>query len=309
MIAKNILELIGRTPLMQATAFSQYMGLDTPLVVKIESQNPSGSVKARTALAMVEDAEAVGLLKEGATIIEPTSGNTGIGLAMVAAVKGYRLILTMPETMSMERRKLLAAYGAKLVLTPGEEGMNGAIAKAKEIHRATPGSYIPGQFDNPANPAVHERTTAQEIWVDMQGRISTFVAGVGTGGTVCGTGRRLKRLNPSIRVVAVEPAASPLLQGGEAAPHNIQGIGANFIPSNYDPEVIDEVISVTDEEACEAARIFARTEGVLVGISSGAALMAGVKLAKRETMIYPSIVVLLPDSGERYLSMELFNQD
>lgn len=309
MIAKNILELIGRTPLMQAEAFSRHMGLDTPLIVKLESLNPSGSVKARTALAMVEDAEAIGLLKKGATIIEPTSGNTGIGLAMVAAVKGYRLILTMPDTMSAERRSLLAAYGAELVLTPGAEGMNGAITKAEEIHRATPGSYIPSQFDNPANPAVHQRTTAQEIWRDTQGGVTAFVACVGTGGTVCGTGHRLKELNPAIHVVAVEPAASPLLQGGKAAPHGIQGIGANFIPANYDAAVIDEVMGVTDDEAYEAARIFARTEGVLVGISSGAALMAAVRWAKHQKAAYKNIVVLLPDSGERYLSVGLFDKE
>lgn len=305
-IANNLLELVGNTPLMQVSAFSKQMGLATPLWVKVESFNPSGSVKARAALAMVEAAEQAGLLKPGATIIEPTSGNTGIGLAMVATIKGYRLILTMPETMSIERRKLLAAYGAELVLTPGSEGMAGAIAKAEELHRTIPGSYIPGQFDNPANPAIHERTTAREIWADTDGRITAFVAGVGTGGTLCGTGRCLKQLNPAIRVVGVEPASSPVLQGGVAGPHGLQGIGANFVPANYDAEVVDEVMGVTDEEAFNAARTLAQTEGLLVGISSGAALAAAVRLSRSMTDA-TGIVVLLPDSGERYLSTGLFD--
>ena len=305
-IANNLLELVGNTPLMQVSAFSKQMGLASPLWVKVESFNPSGSVKARAALAMVEDAEQAGLLKPGATIIEPTSGNTGIGLAMVATIKGYRLILTMPETMSIERRKLLAAYGAELVLTPGSEGMAGAIEKAEELHRTIPGSYIPGQFDNPANPAIHERTTAREIWADTDGRITAFVAGVGTGGTLCGTGRCLKQLNPAIRVVGVEPASSPVLQGKAPAPHAIQGIGANFIPANYDAEVVDEVMGVTDEEAFNAARTLAQTEGLLVGISSGAALAAAVRLSRSMTDA-TGIVVLLPDSGERYLSTGLFD--
>lgn len=305
-IANNLLELVGNTPLMQVSAFSKRMGLASPLWVKVESFNPSGSVKARAALAMVEDAEQAGLLKPGATIIEPTSGNTGIGLAMVATIKGYRLILTMPETMSIERRKLLAAYGAELVLTPGSEGMAGAIAKAEELHRTIPGSYIPGQFDNPANPAIHERTTAREIWADTDGRITAFVAGVGTGGTLCGTGRCLKQLNPAIRVVGVEPASSPVLQGGVAGPHGLQGIGANFVPANYDAEVVDEVMGVTDEEAFNAARTLAQTEGLLVGISSGAALAAAVRLSRSMTDA-TGIVVLLPDSGERYLSTGLFD--
>lgn len=305
-IANNLLELVGNTPLMQVSAFSKQMELAAPLWVKVESFNPSGSVKARAALAMVEDAEQAGLLKPGATIIEPTSGNTGIGLAMVATIKGYRLILTMPETMSIERRKLLAAYGAELVLTPGSEGMAGAIAKAEELHRTIPGSYIPGQFDNPANPAIHERTTAHEIWADTDGRITAFVAGVGTGGTLCGTGRCLKQLNPAIRVVGVEPASSPVLQGGVAGPHGLQGIGANFVPANYDAEVVDEVMGVTDEEAFNAARTLAQTEGLLVGISSGAALAAAVRLSRSVTDA-TGIVVLLPDSGERYLSTGLFD--
>lgn len=305
-IANNLLELVGNTPLMQVSAFSKRMELAAPLWVKVESFNPSGSVKARAALAMVEDAEQAGLLKPGATIIEPTSGNTGIGLAMVATIKGYRLILTMPETMSIERRKLLAAYGAELVLTPGSEGMAGAIAKAEELHRTIPGSYIPGQFDNPANPAIHERTTAREIWADTDGRITAFVAGVGTGGTLCGTGRCLKQLNPAIRVVGVEPASSLVLQGGVAGPHGLQGIGANFVPANYDAKVVDEVMGVTDEEAFNAARTLAQTEGLLVGISSGAALAAAVRLSRSMTDA-TGIVVLLPDSGERYLSTGLFD--
>lgn len=305
-IANNLLELVGNTPLMQVSAFSKQMELATPLWVKIEAFNPSGSVKARAALAMVEDAEQAGLLKPGATIIEPTSGNTGIGLAMVATVKGYHLMLTMPETMSVERRNLLAAYGAELVLTPGAKGMAGAIAKAEELHRTIPGSYIPGQFDNPANPAIHERTTAREIWADTDGRITAFVAGVGTGGTLCGTGRCLKQLNPAIRVVGVEPASSPVLQGGVAGPHGLQGIGTNFVPANYDAEVVDEVMGVSDEEAFEAARTLARTEGLLVGISSGAALAAAVRLS-RSMKDATGIVVLLPDSGERYLSTGLFD--
>lgn len=305
-IANNLLELVGNTPLMQVSAFSKQMGLASPLWVKVESFNPSGSVKARAALAMVEDAEQAGLLKPGATIIEPTSGNTGIGLAMVATIKGYRLILTMPETMSIERRKLLAAYGAELVLTPGAKGMAGAIEKAEELHRTIPGSYIPGQFDNPANPAIHERTTAREIWADTDGRITAFVAGVGTGGTLCGTGRCLKQLNPAIRVVGVEPASSPVLQGGVAGPHGLQGIGANFVPANYDAKVVDEVMGVTDEEAFNAARTLAQTEGLLVGISSGAALAGAIRLSRSMTDA-TGIVVLLPDSGERYLSTGLFD--
>lgn len=305
-IANILLELVGNTPLMQVSAFSKRMGLATPLWVKVESFNPSGSVKARAALAMVEDAEQAGLLKPGATIIEPTSGNTGIGLAMVATIKGYRLILTMPETMSIERRKLLAAYGAELVLTPGTKGMAGAIEKAEELHQTIAGSFIPGQFDNPANPAIHERTTAREIWADTDGRITAFVAGVGTGGTLCGTGRCLKQLNPAIRVVGVEPASSPVLQGGVAGPHGLQGIGANFVPANYDAKVVDEVMGVSDEEAFNAARTLAQTEGLLVGISSGAALAAAVRLS-RSMKDATGIVVLLPDSGERYLSTGLFD--
>lgn len=308
-IATNLLELIGNTPLMQVSAFSKRMGLDTPLWVKIESFNPSGSVKARAAWAMVEDAEANGLLKPGATLIEPTSGNTGIGLAMVAAVKGYHLILTMPETMSVERRKLLTAYGAEVVLTSGSEGMAGAIAKAEELHRTIEGSYIPGQFDNPSNPAIHERTTARELWNDTDGRIHTFVAGVGTGGTLCGVGRYLKRMNPAVRVVGVEPAASPLLQGGCAGAHGLQGIGANFIPANYDAAVVDMVMGITEEEAFEAARLIASTEGLLVGISSGAALAAAVKLARELSNSGEGVVALLPDGGDRYLSTKLFDKE
>lgn len=308
-IATNLLELIGNTPLLQVSAFSRQMGLASPLWVKVELFNPSGSVKARAALAMVEDAEKADLLKPGATLIEPTSGNTGIGLAMVAAVKGYHLILTMPETMSVERRKLLAAYGAEVVLTPGSEGMAGAIAKAEELHRTIPGSYIPGQFDNPSNPAVHEKSTAREVWADTDGRITAFVAGVGTGGTVCGVGRCLKSLNQAIQVVAVEPAASPLLQGGVAGPHGLQGIGANFIPANYDAKVVDRVMGITEEEAYQAARLLAATEGLLVGITSGASLAAAVKLARECPELADGIVALLPDGGERYLSTKLFDAE
>lgn len=302
-IAKNQIDLIGHTPLVELTNFSKQMGLTTPLVAKIEAFNPSGSVKARAALSMVEAAEKAGLLQPGATLIEPTSGNTGIGLAMVATIKGYHLILTMPDTMSVERRKLLAAYGAEVVLTPGAEGMTGAIAKAEALHAEIEGSFIPGQFANPANSAVHEQTTAEEIWNDTDGQVAAFVAGVGTGGTLCGTARRLKQHNSALHILAVEPAASPVLQGGEAAPHKIQGIGANFIPANYDPTVVDEVMGVTDEEAYEAVGMLARTEGLLAGISSGAALVAAARLAARPQMQGRLVVVLLPDGGERYLSL------
>lgn len=302
-IAKNLIDLIGHTPLIELTHFSKQLGLSTPLIAKVEASNPSGSVKARAALAMVEAAEKAGLLHPGATLIEPTSGNTGIGLAMVATIKGYHLILTMPDTMSIERRKLLAAYGAEVILTPGAEGMTGAIAKAEALHAEIEGSFIPGQFSNPANCAVHEDTTAEEIWSDTEGQIAAFVAGVGTGGTLCGTGRRLKQHNPAIHILAVEPAASPLLQGGEAAPHGLQGIGANFVPDIYDPTVVDEVLGVTEQEAYEAVRLLARTEGLLAGISSGAALMAAARLAARPQMQGRLVVALLPDGGERYLSL------
>ena len=306
MIARNLIDLVGRTPLMELSAYSRLHGLSRPLVAKLEMFNPSGSVKARTALAMIEDAEARGVLKPGATLIEPTSGNTGIGLAMVATIKGYRLVLTMPETMSLERRNLLKALGAEIVLTPGKEGMVGSIAKAEALRDATPGAVILQQFDNPSNTAVHERTTGEEVWADIDGQVDAFVAGVGTGGTVSGVARALKRHNPSVRVVAVEPAASPVLSGGKAGPHGLQGIGANFVPGNYDAVVVDEVISVADEDAFRASRELASTEGLLAGISSGAALHAACQLAQRPDMQGKTIVVLLPDTGERYLSAGLY---
>lgn len=305
-IAKNLIDLVGCTPLMELSAYSRLHGLSRPLVAKLEMFNPSGSVKARTALAMIEDAEARGVLKPGATLIEPTSGNTGIGLAMVATIKGYRLVLTMPETMSLERRNLLKALGAEIVLTPGKEGMAGSIAKAEALRDATPGAVILQQFDNPSNAAVHERTTGEEVWADTDGQVDAFVAGVGTGGTVSGVARALKRHNPSVRVVAVEPAASPVLSGGKAGPHGLQGIGANFVPGNYDAAVVDEVISVADEDAFRASRELASMEGLLAGISSGAALHAACQLAQRPDMQGKTIVVLLPDTGERYLSAGLY---
>lgn len=305
-IAKNLIDLVGCTPLMELSAYSRLHGLSRSLVAKLEMFNPSGSVKARTALAMIEDAEARGVLKPGATLIEPTSGNTGIGLAMVATIKGYRLVLTMPETMSLERRNLLKALGAEVVLTPGKEGMAGSIAKAEALRDATPGAVILQQFDNPSNAAVHERTTGEEVWADTDGQVDAFVAGVGTGGTVSGVARALKRHNPSVRVVAVEPAASPVLSGGKAGPHGLQGIGANFVPGNYDAAVVDEVISVADEDAFRASRELASTEGLLAGISSGAALHAACQLAQRPDMQEKTIVVLLPDTGERYLSAGLY---
>ena len=306
MIARNLIDLVGRTPLMELAAYSRLHGLMCPLVAKLEMFNPSGSVKARTALAMIEDAEARGLLRPGATLIEPTSGNTGIGLAMVATIKGYRLVLTMPETMSLERRNLLKALGAEIVLTPGAEGMAGSIAKAEALRDATPGAVILQQFDNPANAAVHERTTGEEVWADTDGQVDVFVAGVGTGGTVSGVARALKKHNAAVRVVAVEPASSPVLSGGKAGPHRLQGIGANFVPGNYDASVIDEVLSVADDDAFRAARELAATEGLLAGISSGAALHAACTLASRSDLQGKRIVVLLPDTGERYLSAGLY---
>lgn len=306
-IAKNLTELIGHTPLVEVSALSKQHGLETPVIVKPELFNPSGSVKARAALAMIEEAERQGQLNQGGTIIEPTSGNTGIGLAMVAAIKGYRLVLTMPETMSMERRKLLKAMGAEVVLTPGAEGMAGSIAKAEEMKRQTPGAFIPQQFDNPANPKAHEHTTAEEIWQDTDGQVAAFVACVGTGGTLCGVARGLKRHNPNIHIVGIEPQASPLLQGGVAGPHKIQGIGANFVPANYDASVVDEVIAIHDDLAILTARQLALTEGLLAGISSGAALWGALQIAKRPAFLGKQVVVLLPDTGERYLSTELFD--
>ena len=308
-VAKNLIGLIGHTPLMELSGYSAKYGLERNIVAKLEAFNPAGSVKDRVALSMIEDAEERGLLKPGATIIEPTSGNTGVGLAMVATIKGYRLILTMPETMSLERRNLLKALGAQIVLTDGMAGMSGSIAKAQELKATISGSVILQQFENSANAAVHERTTGEEIWEDTGGQIAAFVAGVGTGGTICGVARALKKHNPDVYVMAVEPAASPVLAGGVAAPHRIQGIGANFIPKIYDASGVDEVMGVPDDEAIRAGRELAATEGLLAGISSGAAVYAPRKLAERPEFDAKMIVALLPDTGERYLSTELFAFD
>ena len=308
-VAKNLIGLIGHTPLMELSGYSAKYGLEGNIVAKLEAFNPAGSVKDRVALSMIEDAEERGLLKPGATIIEPTSGNTGVGLAMVATIKGYRLILTMPETMSLERRNLLKALGAQIVLTDGMAGMSGSIAKAQELKATISGSVILQQFENSANAAVHERTTGEEIWEDTGGQIAAFVAGVGTGGTICGVARALKKHNPDVYVMAVEPAASPVLAGGVAAPQRIQGIGANFIPKIYDASVVDEVMGVPDDEAIRAGRELAATEGLLAGISSGAAVYAARKLAERPEFAGKMIVALLPDTGERYLSTELFAFD
>lgn len=307
-IHKDLTELIGNTPLVEAVETEKKNGLKARILLKLESFNPGGSSKDRIALSMIEDAEKRGLIKPGATIIEPTSGNTGIGLALVARIKGYKCVLTMPDTMSVERRNLLKAFGAELVLTPGSEGMKGAIARADELHKEIPGSFIPGQFDNPANPAVHERTTAMEIWKDTDGAVDILVAGVGTGGTLCGTSRRLKSLKSEVKAVAVEPAESPVLSGGKAGPHKIQGIGAGFVPGNYDPSVVDSIITITNDEAFETARNLARDESILAGISSGAALAAAIKLAKDPANEGKTIVCVLPDTGQRYLSTNLFVQ-
>ncbi len=303
MIYSSITELVGGTPLVEVSGFE---GQKARIAVKIEAFNPGGSVKDRIALAMIEDAEQKGILKPGATIIEPTSGNTGVGLAWVGVAKGYKTILTMPDTMSLERRNLLKAYGATLELTPGAEGMKGAIARAEELHRNIAGSVILGQFVNPANPAVHERTTGEEIWADTEGKVDIFVAGVGTGGTVSGTGKALKSHNPAVQVVAVEPATSAVLSTGVAGKHKIQGIGAGFVPDTYNAEVVDQVLTVSDDEAFEDARTLARTKGLLVGISSGAAFSAALRLARQEENAGRLIVALLPDTGERYLSTALF---
>ena len=305
-IKNSLTELIGHTPLLALHRWAKQQQLVAEIVAKVEYFNPGGSVKDRVALSMITDAEEKGLLKPGALIIEPTSGNTGVGLAWVASVKGYRLILTMPETMSLERRNLLKALGAELVLTPGSEGMGGAIRKAQEIQAATPGSLILQQFENPANPLAHERTTAEEIWQDTDGKIDIFVAAVGTGGTLTGTALGLKKKNPNIRIVAVEPTGSPVLSGGKAGPHKIQGIGAGFIPKILDTSLIDQIIPVTDEDAMCTSRELSATEGLLVGISSGAAAFAAREIAKDEANQGKRIVVLLPDTGERYLSTELF---
>ena len=308
-IAKQLTDLVGNTPLMELSNYNKSKGLKARLIVKLESFNPAGSVKDRVALAMIEDAEASGLLKPGATIIEPTSGNTGIGLAFVAAAKGYKLILTMPDTMSVERRNLLKALGAELVLTPGANGMKGAIARAEELKAATLGAVILQQFDNPANPAMHERTTGQEIWRDTEGHVDIFVAGVGTGGTVSGVGAALKKHNPAVKVVAVEPTDSPVLSGGAPGAHKIQGIGAGFVPKNYNPAVVDEILQVTNDDAIRTGRELAQKEGLLVGISSGAAVSAATRLALLPENEGKTIVALLPDTGERYLSTLLYAFD
>ena len=307
-IAKSLTDLIGNTPLLELSNFEKKENLGATVAVKLEYFNPLSSVKDRVGYALIKDAEEKGILKKGATIIEPTSGNTGVGLAFVAAARGYRIILTMPETMSVERRQLLAALGAELVLTEGAKGMKGAIAKADELAKEIPGSFIPGQFVNPANPAVHRATTAQEIWNDTDGKVDIFVAGVGTGGTVTGVGLGLKDHNPSVKVVAVEPSDSPVISQGKAGPHKIQGIGAGFVPDILDTSVMDEVMTVTNDEAFATAKELSRTEGLLVGISSGAAAFAAAQLAKRPENKGKLIVALLPDTGERYLSTGLFDE-
>lgn len=305
-VYRKITDLIGGTPLLELTNYEKANELNAKIYAKLEYFNPAGSVKDRIAKAMLDDAEEKGLLKPGAVIIEPTSGNTGIGLASVAASRGYKVILTMPETMSVERRNLLKAYGAELVLTEGAKGMPGAIAKAKELAEQTPNSYIPSQFTNPANPAVHLKTTGPEIWADTDGKVDIFVAGVGTGGTLSGVGAYLKSQNPSVKVVAVEPATSPVLSGGKAGPHKIQGIGAGFVPDTLNTDIYDEIFPVQNEDAFATGRALARSEGVLVGISSGAAVFAAAQLAKRPENAGKVIVALLPDTGERYLSTPMF---
>lgn len=306
-IKDSILELIGNTPLIEVREIEKKCGLEARLLVKPEGFNPGGSVKDRAALAMIEDAEKSGLLRPGATIIEPTSGNTGIGLAWIGREKGYNVILTMPETMSVERRQLLAAYGATVVLTPGADGMAGAIREAERLRSETPGAVILQQFDNPANPEIHRLTTAREIFRDTDGEVDMFVAGVGTGGTVSGTGRGLKELKPEVEIVAVEPARSPILSGGKPGPHRIQGIGANFVPKNFDRSVVDRIETVSDEDAIAATRMLAADEGIFAGISSGAALYVAIQEAKKSENRGKTIVVLLPDSGERYLSTGIFS--
>lgn len=305
-IAKKLTELIGNTPLLELNKFSSLKGLEQPIIAKIESFNPGGSVKDRVALAMIEDAEDKGLLKPGATIIEPTSGNTGVGLALVAAVKGYKLILTMPETMSIERRNLVKAYGATVKLTSGKEGMKGAIKAAEELRDSIPGSIILQQFENQANPQKHYETTGKEIWRDTDGAVDIFVAGVGTGGTISGVGKYLKEQNPNVKVVAVEPTTSPVLSGGQSGPHKIQGIGAGFIPSTYNSKYVDEIFQVDNDQAILTGRQLVQSEGLLVGISSGAAVFAAIELAKRPENKGKRIVTLLPDTGERYLSTVLY---
>ena len=305
-IYTSVEQLVGGTPLLELTHLEEKLGLEAKILAKLESFNPGGSAKDRVAKAMLDDAEERGLVKPGAVIIEPTSGNTGIGLAAVAAGRGYRTVIVMPDTMSMERRQLMKAFGAELVLTPGAKGMSGAIEEAERLAKETPGSFIPGQFENPANAAAHYATTGPEIWADTEGYVDIFVAGVGTGGTVTGTGRYLKEKNPAVRVIAIQPAASPVLSGGAAGPHGLQGIGANFVPKVLDTSVYDEVVSVTEEDAYETVRQLGRTEGVLAGISAGAALWAAIEQAKRPENRGKTIVVLLPDTGDRYLSAGIF---
>ena len=300
-------QMIGRTPLLELCRIQQQLGLEARVLAKLEYLNPAGSVKDRAALSMIRDAERKGLLKEGSVIVEPTSGNTGIGLAAVAAARGYRVVIVMPETMSLERRQLMRAYGAELVLTEGSKGMSGAVEKAQQLVQQIPGAFLAGQFTNPANPQAHFETTGPEIWQDTEGHVDVFVAGVGTGGTITGVGHYLKSQDPAVRVVGVEPAASPLLSKGTAGPHKIQGIGANFVPQVLDTAIYDELLAVTDQDAFAAGRLMARTEGVLVGISSGAALWAAVELAKRPENRGKTIVTLLPDTGDRYLSTGMFD--
>lgn len=307
-IYKTVSELIGHTPLMELSKYEKAEGAKALILAKLEMFNPAGSVKDRVAKSMIDDAENKGLLKEGSVIVEPTSGNTGIGLACVGLSRGYKVILTMPETMSVERRSLLKAYGAQIVLTDGAKGMAGAVEKAEEIAKQTPNSFIPGQFSNPSNPAIHERTTGPEIWQDTDGKVDFFVAGVGTGGTLTGVGRYLKARNPNVKIIAVEPDSSPLLSEGKAGPHGLQGIGANFVPETLDRGIYDEIIRVTDEQAYETGRLLARREGLLVGISSAAAVYAALQIAKREENKGKTIVALLPDTGERYLSTPMLSE-
>ena len=307
-IYKNVLDLIGNTPLMEAENLEKELGLESRLLIKLEYLNPTGSVKDRAAKAMIEDAEEKGILKEGAVIIEPTSGNTGIGLASIAAVKGYRMILTMPDTMSVERRNILKAYGAEIVLTPGAEGMSGAIKKAKELAAEILGSFIPGQFENPANAAAHRASTGPEIWRDTDGQVDIFVAGVGTGGTLTGVGEYLKAQKPEVKIVAVEPSDSPVLSKGTSGPHKLQGIGAGFVPEVLNTEIYDEIITVESDDAFATGRLLAKKEGILTGITSGAALWAAIQLARRPENKRKTIVALLPDSGDRYYSTPLFTE-
>lgn len=306
-IYKSVDEMIGRTPMMELSNLKNKLELNVTLLAKVEALNPGGSAKDRVAKRMVEDAEKAGILKEGATIIEPTSGNTGIGLAVMAAARGYRAIIVMPDSMSMERRLLMTAFGAELVLTDGAKGMSGAIEKAEELAKEIPNSFIPGQFDNPSNPAAHYDTTGPEIWEDTDGKVDIFVAGIGTGGTLSGTGKYLKEQNPDVKIIGVEPASSPLLTKGEAGPHGLMGMGANFVPATLDKDIYDEVLTATEEESYEAGRLIARNEGLLVGISSGAALHAALEVAKRPENAGKNIVVLLPDTGDRYLSTPMFS--